>query len=275
MRKSGEKMNAKKLIGMRTLKTGIAVTITALLALTSIINNQFYAIFGTLFGMQNTVTDSLTLGTGRIFGILTGATIGFIFVSFGLTSPPFIGIAIICVIIASQFFKLLSDSVFITFTLCVSIMVNPREEGLILYTLMRVLDTSIGLVIGVIVNYFIAQPNYLKDLTLEINKIHNLTKETINNLSDKTKLSTLENELKKLKILNENFTVDEKYDKHDISIEKLQTTIKSCDELYFHIKCLNRLTDNIESPIYQYHLKTINETLNLLENTSTELFEQL
>ena len=46
-------MDIKQHVGMRTLKTGIAVVITACLGNTFLVSNPFYAVIGTVFAMQN------------------------------------------------------------------------------------------------------------------------------------------------------------------------------------------------------------------------------
>ena len=251
-------------IGMRTLKTGIAATIAATVAITPIIGNPFYALMGTVFGMQNTVSDSFKMGISRVIGTAIGAFIGFLFAYFELNSPPFIGLAIALVIIICGLLKI-RDSILITVTLCLLIMFNPtREGGLLNYTFRRTLDTALGVIIGFLVNRFIAPPNHLKSLVIELELLCKLTKKA---LKDDGKLLELKKELSTLTLIHANYQTDEKYDNHDVSNETLRRTVDTCNDLYFHLKHCKAS----DRAIKNYHINQINQTLILLESTLNEL----
>ena len=256
-------------IGMRTFKTGLATLITALVTtasstLTPIIGNPFYAIMGTVFSMQSTVANSFKLGIGRVLGTVVGALIGFIFASFELSSPPALGLAMMLVIITCGLLKI-NHSIFITFTLCLLIMLNPnRQGGLIHYTFFRSLDTALGVVVGVLVNRYIAPPDYLKNILAELELLPPLIKKT---LGDLDKLPALKKELANLDLQHKNYTTDEKYDSHHFSNENLQKTIDACNTLYFHFQIIK----NAEEIVKNYHAKKINETLTMLNQTIIEL----
>jgi len=258
------KLHSPISIGMRTLKTGIATTVTATIALSPIIGNPFYALMGTVFGMQNTVSNSFKMGIGRVIGTAIGAFIGFTFAFFELSSPPFIGLAIALVIIICGLFKI-RDSILITVTLCLLIMFNPtREGGLLLYTFRRTLDTALGVVIGFLINRFIAPPNHLKSLITELEILLTLTRKVLKNAN---KLPELQNELSALALIHTNYQADEKYDNHDVSNENLRRIVEASSDLYFHFKSCNASDQAVKN----YHIDKINETLILLDNALNEL----
>ena len=247
-------------IGMRTFKTWIAATVTGLVGLTPLIGNPFYALMGTIFGMQSTVANSFKMGVGRIVGTAVGAFIGFLFAYFELTSPPLIALAIAAVIIISGWLKI-RHSLMITITLCLLIIFNPdREGGLFNYALFRTLDTTIGVVIGFVVNRFIAPPNHLKFLIAELESLYEVAKKT---QKDAKQMPALQQEIAKLTLHHSNYQADKKYDNHDISNENLRMIIEACNDLYFHLKN-NKITD---ATIGQYHSGKITETFTLIEET--------
>lgn len=251
-------------IGMRTFKTWIAATLTASVALTPIIGSPFYSLMGTVFGMQSTVSNSFKMGFGRVIGTAIGAFIGFIFTFFTLNSPPMIGLAIVLIILICGLFKI-NHSILITVTLCLLIMINPdREGGLLNYTFFRTLDTALGVIIGFLVNRFIAPPNHLKALISELEFLCKLTQKT---LKDESKLPTLKRELASLSLIHQNYQVDEKYDNHDVSNDNLRKAVEVCGDLYFHFK--HRSAS--EQAVKNYHTHQINKTLMLLERTLNEL----
>ena len=251
-------------IGMRTFKTWIAATVTATIALTPIIGNPFYSLVGTVFGMQNTVSDSFKMGIGRVIGTAIGAMFGFVFAYFEVTSPPLIGLAIAFIIIICGLLKI-QHTILITVTLCLLIMFNPeREGGLINYTFFRTLDTAIGVIVGFLVNRFIAPPNHLKSLATELEILSSLAKEA---LKDSSKLPKLQRELSSLVLIHKNYQADEKYDNYDVSNENLRRAVDACSDLYFHLKNCKESDQAVKN----YHLDKINKTRTLLEKTLTEL----
>jgi len=251
-------------IGMRTFKTWIAATVVAAIGLTPIIGNPFYALVGAVFGMQNTVSNSFKLGMSRVIGTAFGAFIGFLFAFFELSSPPLIGLAIALIIIICGLLKI-PQATLITVTLCLLIMFNPdRDGGLFNYTFFRTLDTAIGVVIGFLINRFIAPPNHLKSLVTELEILCKLTKDA---LKDDSKLPELKKDLSEIALIHTNYQADEKYDNHDVSNESLRKTVDSCSDLYFHFKSCQAPDPTIKN----YHIDKINETLILLESALNEL----
>lgn len=251
-------------IGMRTFKTWIATTVTATVALTPIIGNPFYALMGTVFSMQSTVSHSFKMGYGRVLGTAIGAVIGFLFAFFELNSPPFIGLAIVLVILICGLLKT-NHSILITVTLCLLILFNPnRQGGLLHYTFFRTLDTALGVFIGFLINRFVAPPNHLKSLVTELEILIALTQGAI---KDNMKLPELKQALTVLALIHTNYQADEKYDNHHVSNENLRKTIDACGDLYFHLKNYQES----ETTIKNYHLNQINKTRALLESTLNEL----
>lgn len=251
-------------IGMRTLKTGLAATVTATVGLTFLIGNPFYALMGAVLGMQNTVTSSFKVGVGRIIGTAIGAFVGFIFAYFYFTNPIAVGLAISLVIIICSTLKI-QQSILITITLCLLIIFNPdREGGLFNYAFFRTLDTTLGVIIGFLINRFIVPPNHFKSLVTELGFLLEVARDAVH---DETKLAQLKKELPIFTRIHNNYQEDRKYDNHDLSNENLLKTVEACNELYFHLKNRN----NADPTIQTYHTDEINKKLTLLEETLSEL----
>jgi len=144
-------------------------------------------------------------------------------------------------------------------------MFNPdREGGLFHYAFFRTLDTAFGVVIGFLVNRFIAPPNHLKALQLELATIYKLAKEV---LTDHKKLPALKKELNTLALIHTNYQADEKYDNHDVSNENLRNMVEACHYLCFHFQHYK----DSDTTIKNYHTANIYKTLALLEKTIAEL----
>ena len=311
-------MSIKNLVGMRTLKTGIAVIISSYLGQTILVSNPFYAIMGTILTMQNTVKNSFTIGKNRIFGTIIGAMVGFVFASIArmiesriglqIDTPIYIGLAIICTIIACNALKL-SASIVIALTVCFSILVGDSGSGaqLFTYATLRTIDTSIGISVSLLVNYYILQPNYLGSLTEEIEKVEFITTDIVKNIlvHKDLDLEILNSELTRLNEIYQNYSADRKYTKNPVSSKKLKDVIDSCYFIYFHAKCIVKLEENPETtelndvnrskivdffadsnekeielvapihPIFEYHIHEMLNHLQFLMLSIDELTEHL
>lgn len=153
-------------IGMRNIKTTLSVFLCLLLF--DIINreNSIYACVAAVICMQNTIVDSLEKGVSRVLGTIVGGLVG-IFVLF-VVSEIFIvnedmmifiiplGIILlieICVMIDQK------QAVVISCVVYLSILISKnRDGGYVLYTVNRVLDTSVGIIIALLVNKYVEMP---------------------------------------------------------------------------------------------------------------------
>lgn len=245
-------------IGMRTFKTWIAASVTAMLALTFLIGNPFYALMGSVLSMQTTVSNSFITGRDRVIGTAIGALVGFVFAYFNINTPWFVPIAIVVVIVICRALSI-EHAIPITVTLCLLIMFNPnREEGFFIYTFLRLLDTAVGVIVGSVVNRFVAPPNHLKFIHRELVALNKLVKRSRN---DDDFLFKFKEIIVNMGFHHENYITDEKYDNHDFSNESLRKMVEACEELYFHFK----YSKHDDLVISDYHTTSIAETLELLE----------
>ncbi len=298
-------MDCKQLVGMRTLKTGIAVVITTFLGGTFLVSNPFYAVIGTIFAMQNTVKSSFVAGKNRLLGTVLGAAIGYVFALIHFNHPLHLGLAVIVTIICCNALKI-NSSIIIAATVCVSILMGiTADQDPLIYSLLRTTDTSIGIIVGILVNYYIAQPNYLGRLTNEIEKIELMTIELVKNIliHQDLNMGPLNTELSRLNALYHNYCADTKFQKNPVSSKKLKKSIDACHDIYFHAKCIAKLDldqtdltfDNkmeiIEffndgcqkkvrlgepiHPIFEYHIHKMLEQIHLLTMAVEDLTEHL
>lgn len=298
-------MDCRQLVGMRTLKTGIAVVITTFLGGTFLVSNPFYAVIGTIFAMQNTVKSSFVAGKNRLLGTVLGAAIGYVFALIHFNQPLHLGFAVIVTIICCNALKI-NSSIIIAATVCVSILMGiTSDQDPLIYSLLRTTDTSIGIIVGILVNYYIAQPNYLGRLTDEIEKIELMTIELVKNILIHQDLNTapLNTELSRLNALYHNYCADTKFQKNPVSSKKLKKSIDACHDIYFHAKCISKLDvdqtdltfdnkmeiieffnngcqkkvslDHPIHPIFEYHIHKMLDQIHLLTVAVEDLTHHL
>lgn len=233
-------------IGMRTIKTSIAVTISVSLAYLLRLNSPFFVGIAAIIAMQGNLVDSYIMGRDRVLGTILGAAIGLLgsFISIG--NPIIIGLGTI--IIISLCNKLgWSKSISIATVVFISIIMNVERGQELSYSLNRVLDTIVGIIVAVIVNYVISPPLtkdkiYSESLKL-INKFSQALKVIIMKEEpgeEKEHLADIEN---KLEIINKEYPILikemniklYKKDFGDINLEHSRTLLK---RLYTNLNLL-------------------------------------
>ena len=145
-------------IGLRTVKTGLAVALALLFADLRGSPAHIFAAIGAISAMSRSVDDSVASCRTQFFGILLGASFGTLFVRlfeglhyFGI-GLELIVLILLCVQLRLRFAVPLACIVF------VSVCLSPASEALH-YGTNRLLDTSIGLLTALAVNIAIKPYN--------------------------------------------------------------------------------------------------------------------
>ncbi|MEG1996391.1 MAG: aromatic acid exporter family protein [Oscillospiraceae bacterium] len=159
-------MNEKYKIGMRTVKTAIAVFVCLIISFVFHRSNAFYSCIATVVCIQPTYTKTLSLGVHRLIGTGVGGLIGYIVLEF-TTLIPYYSDGLYLIII--PIFLILSiylcniinrkDATSICCIVFLSIVANSNRDiaHTLMYVIDRMIDTSIGVVVAMIVNRFCIQ----------------------------------------------------------------------------------------------------------------------
>jgi len=155
-------------IGMRNIKTSMSVFICLLLFEIFNRDNSIQACIAAVICLQNTVVDSFQKGVARILGTAIGGIVG-AFVLFIVNT--FVGEHLLIFIIPLGIVLLIEicvaidmkQSVVICCVVYLGILISKEHEGgYVLYTINRVFDTSVGIIITILVNKYMIMPNKLK-----------------------------------------------------------------------------------------------------------------
>lgn len=279
-------------IGMRNIKTGIAVILCVTIG-NLFLDNTFFAVIACVISMQNTVKASLKTGMNRISGTIVGGLIGFLFALISPGNPILCGIGIMTTIYVCNLLglRLGTNVAYVTFS---SIQLGVGTSNPIEYSIYRVVDTSVGVLIGIIVNYFVARPDYTKDI---LNEFREIEENTINLIEDKLisnaaiDITLFYKKISKLDSIHKRLVDELEYSKENINLEELEKTILICKEIYFHLQSIEFLEkrcyltkdnynelkkiygeldlnwdlDESESPVFNYHLSMIIKEINILK----------
>lgn len=138
-------------IGMRTIKTALAVVLCVMIAQALRLEYPFYAAIAAIISMGNSLTDSLKAGKNRVMGTLAGALIGLFFASIQPNNALLCGLGIILLFWVCNLLRW-SASIPIAGIVFMAIMVNLKDQSPLFYSLNRILDTVIGIGIALLVN---------------------------------------------------------------------------------------------------------------------------
>lgn len=149
------KKHSRFRIGLRTLKTAVAVVIAMLIvdAYGATASKLFFAMVGAMAAVQPTFKESLESCLTQILGVFFGGLAGIALLTLPLSSLAAAGIGIVLVItlynvLCIRFSPTLPC--FVVVTLCTTPGIHPVS-----YALGRTWDTLIGLAIGMLINTLI------------------------------------------------------------------------------------------------------------------------
>lgn len=157
-------------LGLRTIKTGIAVTLSALISQILQLEYPFYATIACVISMDKTM--SIKAGKNRMLGTTLGAFVGVCMVLIDPDNAFLAGFGCIIVVYMCSLLKW-KGSVVISCTVISIIMFNLKGRNPYIYSIERLIDTFVGVLVATLVNICIFPINLeekiMKDF-LEINK---------------------------------------------------------------------------------------------------------
>lgn len=262
--------------GMRNIKTGVGVMICVLIGYFHIVDNTFFAAAACIVCMQTTVKSSLTVGLNRLKGTFIGGLIGFIFALIHPSNAILSCLGIITTIYICNILKI-NNSITIACVVYCSIYLSIGHADPMAYSVSRTLDTSIGVIVGVAVNYFIHRPNYLDSIYKEIRIIEKTSIKLLKSEIEKgphADISSLKKEIKRLEELYKNFLEELEYSNEEVDDEEINNVIKRCKQIYLHLQILVQMKDKCYLNKENYiKTKTIYDTLpkdiEVKDNTSS------
>lgn len=184
----------KKQIGLRTIKTGIAVALAVVVSNLLSLEYPFFVCMTAIISMDRTVLLSLQMGCNRVVGTLIGACLGVIFNYIGAGNPILCGVGIIVLITILNKLKL-NGAIGIGGIVFSAIMVHIGDNSPILYGFHRTFDSLIGASISLIINMLILPYYNVNELTKKVDKLEGLVKVRANDALLKQTIEDIDLEL--------------------------------------------------------------------------------
>ena len=280
-------MKVKKL-GMRNVKTGIGVGLSVLSG-KLFVQNPLFTALACMVSIQESVKDSLLAGLSRIIGTIIGGIIGYLFALIGGTGDAFITtLGIIATIYICNHFDL-QNEISIACVTFMAIHIGDIDTTLVAYSVNRVIDTSVGVIIGVIINYSLARPKHTNNIHTDLLAMERIVSQYLDykifRNKNKFSLEVLEESIAKLDKSYKCFTNEFSHiqETECDSTKAIDNLVVLSKELYFHIQSIEMLEQKLylnnsnygkltylygvdkldweinedKSPVFNYHLKRI------------------
>ncbi len=253
--------------------------------------------------MQNTIKDSYKAGFNRIKGTLLGGILGFLVVYIFDYNILIASIDLIFAIYICNLLKLQSSILVCAITYS-SIAYTISTQNPFSYSFHRTLDTTLGVIVGVLINYTTSKPSLLNNTLSNIERLRDLSFHLVRNnlLSQDINLGDYESKLLSLISLIDKHE-DDFYNDKDASIYfEFDKIIMKFKEIRIHLYCLNKIKedfsiskDNLDylytifgcevttsiskskgnnpfinteiSTIYNYHLNEILSSLEIIDSS--------
>lgn len=266
-----------KKIGMRNIKTGIAVFFATLAGYLGIVETPVYTVSVCIFSIKNTIKGSIKDSWSRVLGTLLGGLIGFLSVLFFNGNIILATLGVILIIYTCNILKI-SDSSAIASVTFISICLGIGNNNPLNYSIMRTIDTLVGVIISLVVNYAISRKRYIKYLWSSFNVAYNDCLNVIHSMVKNTDFSSLY-----IKLNNKHFELEEYYNQlideipysketHDINTLYYKFDIE--EQLIHHVHGLYLIEKRVSSmdtilnqSIYKYHKNSI---LSLLDQSTEQ-----
>lgn len=283
-------------IGMRTIKTAIAVSICVALSKSFNRDYIFYAAVAAVISMQNSVVDSFKVGKNRMLGTVVGALVGLVFAIISPENAALSGLGIIIIIYICNTFSW-KKSVTISCTVFLVIMLSLQDRGPVEYSINRTLDTFLGIIVAVFVNYFISPPEYAY-------KVYEARISTVDRLFNFVQDRLCYNKEIDLQSINDSISSFEEVFKTCLSesrikkqetlgMDRIKESIEICKDMYMNLKIIESLekgyslnkenymkmeeifqchiniqngNNDVNNVVFNYHVNKILEGLSQLKN---------
>lgn len=151
-------------VGLRNIKTALAVFICMTLFQILDRESAFFACIAAVICMKDTVESSYTIGKNRLLGTFVGGIIGIILVLIighlpitNILKPIITSLGIILSIYIFTVWKRPS-AVIISCIVILGIMCSYSGNDSITYAVKRMIDTSLGVIIAILINKYITPP---------------------------------------------------------------------------------------------------------------------
>ncbi len=238
-----------KIVGLRNIKTAIAVFLCVIISWALKFEYPFYAAIAAIISMQSSVVESFTVGRNRILGTIVGAFIGFLCALIQPGNAFLCAVGLIVVVYICDSFNW-NKSVTIACIVFMAIMLNLNGRSPMVYSINRIIDTLLGIMVAIFVNYFIFPPKIMEDIERKNNLLKNSIKTSIKEyLINNTAINLIEINKKILKLEEKLILISKELMKDEINedvIKEILVDLENYKMIFSCFKLLNNYEGSVE-----------------------------
>ncbi len=158
------KLNFRYRLGKRAIKTALAVSVCIFISFVFKRDDSLFSAIAAMICMQQTYDETFKSGLNRTIGTVLGGVLGYVVLEIICLIPNYnnffdIIIAPVCILIVIYICNMTDrkESIIIGCIVLISIVVQPEKNlgDAFFYVVNRVIDTTIGIVIAMVINAFI------------------------------------------------------------------------------------------------------------------------
>ncbi|HCX64315.1 MAG TPA: hypothetical protein DHN33_03795 [Eubacteriaceae bacterium] len=233
-------------IGMRNIKTAIAVLVSILLSYLLQRDYPFYIIIAAVISMESSVINSWHVGKNRVMGTVLGAAIGAGFGYFDRGNVLLVTVGIMLIIYICNFFRW-NKSITIAVVVFIAVMLDGGETNIFAYSVNRIIDTVIGIAVSLGVNYFVFPYDFDKALDRQIDNLEEKIQQSVEKVICAGDLLTLDEIKGGIDTLIQEFDtykneVGVKESKKQ-AFDRKELMLKEIESIYIHLKVLNYIPE--------------------------------
>lgn len=165
-------------IGMRYIKTALAVTLCILIAEGLHAEYPFFSAIAAIITMESTVAAGFIAGRNRILGTFVGAAIGLLFVILMPENPFLSGFGVMLIIYICHHMGW-HQTISIATMVFLAIMLNLQGHDPVLYSINRIEDTLLGIIVALGVNVLVFPPDTARILIDNERRLNTDIRETV------------------------------------------------------------------------------------------------
>lgn len=270
-------------MGLRIVKTGIAVTVCVAVTFFCKLNQPFFAVIATVMSMGKSIDTSFKSGKNKFFGVLLGAVIGYAFFTIAPANAGLCGMGIILTIYLCQLFRLKGAATLSCFVFSgMMFLYNLGAHRPLQFAISCTADSMIGIGIALVVNLLVMPPNYAEEIKQSFAQLRVRIAESMDNASAHRQIDTraVEAAIQKINYNVNLYIAEAKFLRwNDEDVFKISCRLSTYQMILDELRAIQILepTENGAAPdgelltVYHYHMDRLHSLLESVGEVKQEV----
>lgn len=229
----------------KAIRVGIAASLCMLVSNLLKLKFPFFVILPAVMPISTFFGETIKFGVNRIIGSFIGAVVGVIFATIQTENVIFVGLGVIVIVYICNYLKW-DSTTSIACLVFASIMVGLKGSSAWIYSIHRLFDTFIGIVITTTVNNYVFNPDVVNLLKKEAKHVQESLLDLIsseNFYKNKDELDNIEHEIDNIKNKFKIYTEEFKLKKSSVlAISKFKDILSIITVIFEHLKIINYIS---------------------------------